>query len=93
MGAGFPNSTPLSFAADIRPKFRPRDVNCMARRHINLSNTTWMCDATGNDDYHDHANARRVFAALTQGAMPPDDAWSQAWLSSYKSWMETGFLP
>jgi hypothetical protein len=33
-----------SYARDIKPKFRPGDVTCMARAHIKLADATWMCD-------------------------------------------------
>jgi hypothetical protein len=86
------NAAP-SFAADIRPKFRPGDINCMARKGVALSDPSWMCDAAGGDGYADHANARRVFDQLSQGLMPPDQAWSDDWVAAYGAWMSGGFLP
>jgi hypothetical protein len=80
-----------SYAQAIRPKFRPGDVNCMARRGVNLADPAWMCDAAGNDAFPDHANARRVFDALSAGEMPPDAPWPQDWLSQYQGWMAGGF--
>jgi hypothetical protein len=82
-----------TFSADIRPKFRPKDVTCMSRAHVNLDDAAWMCDAAGGAGYADHANARRVFSALSKGAMPPDGAWSPDWLATYQAWMDSGFHP
>jgi hypothetical protein len=83
----------VTFTADIRPKFRPGDIACMGRSHVNLDDVSWMCDAAGGAGYADHANARRVFAALSKGIMPPDGAWSRDWLAMFQSWMDTGFQP
>jgi hypothetical protein len=61
-----------SYARDIKPKFRPGDVTCMARAHVKLADATWMCGAK---------------------KMPPDGAWPQDWLDTYRNWMDTGFQP
>jgi hypothetical protein len=83
----------VRFTTHILPRFRPADVSCMARSHVNLSDAAWMCDATGGVGYADHANARRVFSALSKGIMPPDGGWSPDWLATYQAWMESGFHP
>lgn len=83
----------VSFNSDIRPKFRPGDIACMGRRRVNLSDATWMCDPAAGLGYADHANARRVYSALSKGVMPPDAPWSFEWLATYRSWMEFGFRP
>jgi hypothetical protein len=82
-----------SFSVDIRPKFRHGDLACMAGSHINLGDASWMCDSAGGAGYADHANARRVFSALSRGIMPPDGAWPREWLDTFKSWMDSGFPP
>jgi hypothetical protein len=83
----------VSFTADILPKFRPGDVSCMARGRVNLGDAAWMCDSAGGAGYADHANARRVFSALSEGKMPPDGRWSSDWLATYQRWMDSGFHP
>jgi hypothetical protein len=82
-----------SYARDIQPKFRAGDIACMAHRHVMLNDVTWMCDPAAATDFADHANARRVYAALSDQIMPPDDPWPQDWLDTYQDWMSTGFQP
>lgn len=82
-----------SFQKNILPKFRAVDINCMRGKGIQLSNSEWMRDPSGDSSYADHANARRVFAALSSGDMPPDGAWPQNWLDAYQSWIDSGFQP
>lgn len=86
--------SPVSFSRDILPKFRAKDINCMRTQGVLLSDPTWMCDPTGDGaGYADHAHARMVFAALSGGQMPPDEAWPQNWIAAYTNWMNTGFQP
>lgn len=83
-----------SFKQDILPKFRPQDINCMKSHGVLLADPTWMCDPAGDGaGYADHANARRVFAALSEGQMPPDAPWPQNWIVAYTNWMSAGFQP
>jgi hypothetical protein len=65
----------------------------MDRGGVKLADTAWMCDGAGGAGYADHANARRVFAALSKGTMPPDAAWSRDWLATFQAWMDAGFHP
>src|SRR5688500_4161706 len=81
----------LTYVDTIRPKFRNVDIACMAPRGVKLSDATWMCDPAGNHGYPDHGNARRVYAELCRGAMPPGHKWSQDWLDEYQNWMTGGF--
>jgi hypothetical protein len=83
----------VSFATHILPKFRPGDVSCMARAQVKLNDAAWMCDPSGAAGYPDHANARRVFSALSKGIMPPDAPWSPDWVATYQQWMDSGFHP
>jgi hypothetical protein len=82
-----------SFAQDILPKFRPGDIGCMAPKGIRIGNAQWMCDPSANGGFADHGNARRVYAALAQGFMPPGQKWPQDWLDAYERWMTDGFNP
>jgi hypothetical protein len=52
-----------------------------------------MCDPASGSGHADHANARRVYAALIAKKMPPDGPWPQDWLDTYRNWMDTGFQP
>jgi hypothetical protein len=91
MGSVIPMTT--SFGNDILPMFRPGDIACMTPKGVRLGDASWVCDPAGNDDFPDHANARRVFAALSSGFMPPGHRWSQDSLDLYASWMGDGFQP
>lgn len=82
-----------TFAEDILPKFRGIDQGCMAPKGVLLGSAEWMCDPAGNDEFADHANARRVYGALSTGFMPPGHKWSRDWLDSFDSWMTDGFKP
>jgi hypothetical protein len=82
-----------SFATDILPLFRPGDITCMASKGVRLSDALWMCDPTASDGFGDHGNARRVYAALSAGFMPPGHKWSQDHLDTYSTWMTDGFQP
>jgi hypothetical protein len=81
------------YAKDILPMFRPRDIGCMTPRGVHLGDAQWMCDPAADDGFDDHANARRGFAALSLGSMPPGEAWPQDWLDIYSNWMTDGFQP
>lgn len=81
----------LTFAKDILPLFRPKDINCMANFGVSLDDANYMCDATGDAAYADHANAREVFSKLSSGAMPPDGAWPAARVAIFQQWMADGF--
>jgi hypothetical protein len=87
-----PGNAP-GFASDILPKFRPKDIACMNRKGVKLSDPVWMQNLAGDAKYADHANARLVFEHLQAGDMPPDGAWPADWLTSYQSWMNGGFQP
>lgn len=83
----------MTYANDIRPKLGQGDINCMTPRGYAIGDAKWMCDAAATHGFDDHGNARVVFDALSQGAMPPDGAWPQEWLDTYQCWMTDGFQP
>ena len=85
----------LTYADDLRPKFRAQDIACMRGRRVLLADPNWMCDPAGGHGFADHANGRRVFGALSRniGFMPPDGKWSPEWLDTYQAWMDGGFQP
>jgi len=82
-----------SYGTDILPMFRPGDIACMSPKGVRLGDASWMCDPAADDDFADYANARRVFAALSSGFMPPGHKWSQDRLDTYSSWISDGFQP
>jgi hypothetical protein len=73
----------LSFAEDIRPLFREKDVKEMKDN--------------GNFDlsvYEDVKEwAQSISAWLADGSMPCDGAWSQDKLDKFKQWMDQGMEP
>jgi hypothetical protein len=81
----------VTYSNDIRPKFRPGDVACMTPRGVKIGDANWMCDAAAGNGFDDHGNARRVYSAVSEGFMPPDEAWPQDWLQVYQTWMDEGF--
>lgn len=81
----------VSFATDIKPLFRPIEVQHMRVRQVLLDDFGYMSDPTG-----DHQNATQVLAYLTgtPPRMPPGGTyWSQAQLALYAQWMSDGFQP
>jgi hypothetical protein len=89
----------VSFDAEIKVLFRNRDQNCMASPNfrMDLRNYAFMSDPAGNDEFSDHANARRVHKALLPEAdprMPLDGAfWSDEQIGLFEKWMDDGFAP
>jgi hypothetical protein len=89
----------VSFATNILPLFRPIDIQHMKPHGVILDDYTYMSDATADDTYPDHANARNVLAYLspngsTPPAMPPGGPyWSTAQLQLFNQWMTDGFQP
>jgi len=81
------------FVTEILPLFRPGDITCMASKGVRLADAQWMCDPAGNHGFDDHSNARRVYATLSAGFMPPGQKWSQDQLDIFSSWMTDGFQP
>ena len=69
----------LSFAADIRPLFREKDVSAMKPAGIDLSS------------YEDvKKRAADIYSRLSAGEMPCDGGWSSDRLGKFKEWMESG---
>jgi hypothetical protein len=81
---------PVSFKNDIRPLFRPADINCMSLHGVLLDDFGYMSDAAGN-----HANANNVYAYLTGASTPrmPKGGpyWTQAMIDLFSQWMTGGY--
>ena len=72
----------LSFAADIRPLFRPYDIETMKPAGIDLSS------------YEDvKKKAQSIYARLSAKDMPCDGPWSNQSMQRFKEWMERGMKP
>jgi hypothetical protein len=89
----------VSFESDIKRLFRNRDQNCMAgpNHRIDLRSYSFMSNPDGDENFADHATARRVYRALQPDAdprMPFDGAyWNDEQMALFKQWMDDGFLP
>ena len=67
------------FATDIKPLFRPRDVNIMR--------TSGGFDLHNYDDVK--ANAQKILDRLADGTMPCDGPWPQADIDLFRQWMDS----
>ncbi len=82
------NVATVSFARDIRPLFRPVDIQHMKPMGILLDDFKYM----SNTD-----NAQSVYDSLTREAEPrmPMNGpyWSQDKLDLFQKWMKGGYQP
>ncbi len=81
-----------SFAKDIKPLFRQKDVDCMSGMGVALADYGYMSKADGDGAFADHANARNVYCHLIPDACNPrmpmgGPYWSQGQLDLFKEWM------
>jgi len=76
------SSAALSFATDIQPLFRQRDVSAMR-----------MVAGFDLRDYADvQAHAEAIYARLLDGSMPCDGAWPQTDVERFRAWIDAGML-
>jgi len=68
----------LSFSADIRPLFRPRDIEFMKPFGIDLSSY---------EDVKKHAP--HMYARLSAKEMPCDEPWNDSQMLKFKEWMQS----
>ncbi len=68
----------FSFATDIRPLFRDKDIKAMKPNGIDLSSY---------EDVKKHA--QDIYARLSAKEMPCDEPWSESHLQKFKEWMES----
>lgn len=72
----------LGFEADIRPLFRPFDVENMMPLGLDLSS------------YEDVKRLSLViFERVSVKEMPCDNAWSEEQLAKFKQWINNGMRP
>jgi hypothetical protein len=67
-----------SFETDVRPLFRPEDVESMS----------FAFDLAAYDDVR--ANAEEIYERLADGSMPCDEAWPSERLALFRRWIDTG---
>ena len=82
----------VSFAADIRPLFRPVDIAHMRPFDVRLDDYAYMTDPAGN-----YRNARTIWAFLIGSRQPRmpigGPFWTDDQLRLYERWMRDGFQP
>jgi hypothetical protein len=71
----------VSFERDIRPLFRPEDVDEMS----------WAFDLSSYEDVK--ANADNIYERLEDGSMPCDSAWDDERVGRFRDWMDAGAPP
>jgi hypothetical protein len=71
----------VSFAADIRPLFREKDVQSMSRHF----------DLTSFEDVSTVAD--RILGRLRAGLMPCDGEWPSEQVDLFERWIQTGKKP
>jgi len=69
----------LSFAQDIRPMFRDKDVEEMEPIGLDLSKYEDVC-----------ANAAAIYERVEDGSMPCDQMWPEEQIAKFKQWMDEG---
>jgi len=70
-----------SFATDIRPLFRDRDIQSMQSAF----------DLASYEDVRTHGEP--LYAVLAAGQMPCDGAWADDDVRRFRSWLDRGALP
>jgi len=72
---------PTSFAKDVRPLFRAKDINSMKKAF----------DLSSYDDVRSHADA--ILGRVAAGSMPCDGPWPQEQVDVFRRWVEEGMPP
>jgi hypothetical protein len=77
-----------SFEIDIRPLFRPVDINAM--KHVD--------DPIDLSTYNNvRARAYEIYGVLSHPTpaltMPCDGKWPQVWVNLFKTWLDDGLYP
>ncbi|HZQ09233.1 MAG TPA: hypothetical protein VFD70_21835 [Anaerolineae bacterium] len=69
----------VSFAKDIRPLIRNKDIECMKDYDIDLSNVGSV-----------RKNSKLIYERLSRKEMPEDGPWPDANIAKFKQWMDEG---
>ena len=72
---------PTSFAKDIKPLFRAKDINSMKR----------FFDLSSYEDVQTYSDA--ILQRLSAGSMPCDGAWPADQVDLFRRWIEDGRKP
>ena len=72
---------PLSFERDIRPLFRPSDVDEMS----------FAFDLSSYEDVRE--NAEPIYERLADGSMPCDGEWPPEDVERFRRWIDGGLRP
>jgi hypothetical protein len=70
-----------TYAQDIRPLFRDRDIQSMS----------FAFDLSSYDDVR--ANAEGIYARLAAGSMPCDGRWPAEEVERFRTWIDNGSPP
>ncbi len=68
----------MGFEADIRPLFRPEDVEEMS----------WAFDLASYEEVKENAEA--IYERLAEGSMPCDEAWDSERVGRFRAWIDAG---
>jgi len=71
----------VTFAQDIRPLFRDRDVRSMS----------FAFDLSSYEDVR--TNAEEIYARLADGSMPCDGSWPAEDVARLRTWIDNGSPP
>jgi hypothetical protein len=71
----------VTFAQDIRPLFRDRDVRAMS----------FAFDLSSYEDVR--RNAEEIYDRLDDGTMPCDDSWPAEDVERFRTWIDNGSPP
>jgi hypothetical protein len=72
---------PTSFARDIKPLFRAKDINAMKKAF----------DLSSYEDVRSYADA--ILGKVAAGSMPCDGPWPQDQVDLFRRWVEEGLKP
>jgi hypothetical protein len=70
-----------SFEADIRPLFRPKDLEEMS----------WAFDLSSHEEVKNNAEA--IYERLAEGSMPCDGPWDDRQVQLFRDWIDGGAVP
>ena len=71
----------VTFAQDIRPLFRDRDVRSMS----------FAFDLSSYEDVR--TNAEEIYERLADGSMPCDGSWPSEDVERFRTWIDNGSPP
>jgi len=72
----------VSYASDIRPLFRQRDIDSMLNKQLDLSSYADVA-----------ARANDILGRLESGSMPCDGAWPKENVDLFSKWIDQGKHP